>query len=369
MHVAAPQVSATLAGKQRLSASVDGFDLWFETPLNTSPAAPGDVFLSAALLVAMKAGETLTVDARCSTCLLRAARGPIQEIFAGWYPSLSRVSIIADEIATPPSTNHVGSFFSGGVDGTYTFLRHRDEITHLISVQGIDVQVDNDAQWAEVIEANRRFADTFSKTLVNVKTNIRSFCHPRGVDWTILHGAGLAAIAHAVGLPHCYVASSHAYPEMFPWGSHPMTDHLWSSDCVKISHDAPAPRSTKIKALADFPEALAMLRVCWQDAGYNCGRCEKCIRTRVALQLLGLRVPTLPPIQITREIAALTVWGANDESYFLDNLALAESVGNVRIARALRRCISRFRTRRALADLDQYLFGGIVRRIKSLVRR
>ena len=30
------------------------------------------------------------------------------------------------------------SFFSGGVDSTYTFLKHQDEISHVVYIHGFD---------------------------------------------------------------------------------------------------------------------------------------------------------------------------------------------------------------------------------------
>jgi len=53
-----------------------------------------------------------------------------------------------------------------------------------------------------------------------------------------------------------------------------------------------------VALLASQPAAQAHLRVClvnW-DGSYNCGRCEKCLRTMVAMEALGVldRFPTFP---------------------------------------------------------------------------
>ena len=50
-----------------------------------------------------------------------------------------------------------------------------------------------------------------------------------------------------------------------------------------------AMRLDKIKYIASSPLALRWLRVCWQNLGisYNCGRCEKCLRTMIGLELAG----------------------------------------------------------------------------------
>jgi hypothetical protein len=362
-------VSGITVRPGRVSASIDGFELWLEFPAEFGPLVPGDVFLSAALLVAMKSGSTLTIDAPCSASLLENAREMLQDIFSAWYPGLCRIDVVAEAIPDQEPRDGVGSFFSGGVDGSYTFLRRRDEITHLISVQGIDVQVDNDELWSRVIAANAGFAERFGKTLVNVRTNIRRFCHPRGVSWLVLNGAGLAAIAHALGIGRYYVAASHTYTQLYPLGSHPLSDRLWGSDAISLIHDGLVSRPEKIKALSTCPEALRLLRVCWQDAGYNCNRCEKCLRTRIALRLLGLSTPTLEPLVDPREISTIKLWDDADIAFYGENLELAESVGDKPIAAALRRCLRGRGSRLALAELDRNVLGGAIQRLKSLVRR
>jgi hypothetical protein len=328
------------------------------------------VFLSAALLVAMRIGEPLEIEVPCSRRLIDAASGALQEIFTAWYPQLSRVEVRAVRAGPPPPRVGVASFFSGGVDGSYTFLRHRAEITHLVSVQGIDVQVDNDELWRQIEDSNRALADAMGVTMVNARTNIRRFATPRGVGWsTMLNGAGLASIAHVLGLPRCYVAATHTYAELFPWGSHPLSDGWWSGDAVEIVHDGAFSRAGKLKFISREPRILDLLRVCWHDRGYNCGVCEKCVRTRVALRLLGLSTPTLPPLEDVQDVRRHKVWDESEESFFDDNLRLAEQVGDREMTRALRSGLRSYRVRKALAALDENVLGGGLHRLKSRLRK
>ena len=77
---------------------------------------------------------------------------------------------------------------------------------------------------------------------------------------------------------------------MRPWGSHPFVDPMWSNDHLRIVHDgAEATRLRKVEAISDYGPAMKYLRVCYHHwAGrYNCGHCEKCLRTLVALRLCG----------------------------------------------------------------------------------
>jgi hypothetical protein len=86
------------------------------------------------------------------------------------------------------------------------------------------------------------------------------------------------------------IGSTLAYEELGPEGTHPLSDHWWSGDMCEIVHDgAEARRSRKIDVIASHPVALAHLRVCWRldTSAYNCGMCEKCVRTMIGLHLAG----------------------------------------------------------------------------------
>jgi hypothetical protein len=94
------------------------------------------------------------------------------------------------------------------------------------------------------------------------------------------------------------IPATHSYRQIKFWGSSPLLDPLWSNGQVAITHDGcEADRMEKVRAVADSAIALDTLRVCHDDtADYNCGRCEKCLRTMMALRLCGAldRAPTFP---------------------------------------------------------------------------
>jgi len=79
-----------------------------------------------------------------------------------------------------------------------------------------------------------------------------------------------------------------------PLGSHRLTDPLMSSNRFLIVHDgAEFERDEKVRLLAGWPQAMADLRVCWEgkQRDRNCGRCYKCIRTKLCFMVNGLPVP------------------------------------------------------------------------------
>ncbi len=102
----------------------------------------------------------------------------------------------------------------------------------------------------------------------------------------------LANHVHTVIVP-----STHARADLFPWGSHPDLDPLWSSDDVRVEHHGiDTTRSQKISAIAESAVAMRHLRVCWKNTNetYNCGTCEKCIRTKIGLRAAAAECATLP---------------------------------------------------------------------------
>ena len=347
-----------------LSADIDGFRLWFRSPAVRGVA--GDALVSVALLAAMRAGQALELHGcTCSPRLLKNL-GTLQEIFTLWFPEYSRVSVHAEfnlPASEEPSGRPIMSFFSGGADGMFTLIRQREAITHLVSVHGFDVPAGDYDAWSEVESANRQVAELFGVPLVSVHTNLREWSNAR-VPWEPYHGAALAAVAHVLGPARAYLAASHTYGELLPWGSHPLTDPLWSSERTKIVHDGAVRRSQKLRQIGQHPEALRLLRVCWQNKGYNCGECEKCVRTRTTLTLLGLHTPSLPPISDPAQIARQEIGGWSDETFVLDNLALAKELGHEPIQRALMA-----RLRRYDAGRDPGVLGRVVGGATRLVRR
>jgi len=73
---------------------------------------------------------------------------------------------------------------------------------------------------------------------------------------------------------------------------------------TQIYHDGcDVTRSQKVDRVAQTDAALSVLRVCFKEyttfgAAYNCGTCEKCVRTMVDLRIAGVvgTMPHLPKI-------------------------------------------------------------------------
>jgi hypothetical protein len=353
-----------------LQAVVGGTPLWFRLVGERPPAERVDPFVPAALMAAMAADEPLEIDpaSRVSSRLLLGATHA-QEVLNSWNPALKKVPIRAEAAPVSQRAEGAAAFFSGGVDSLYTVLKHGSDIPHLILVHGLEITIDNESLFDQVLGATRRFAADTNREVVPIHTNLRSLADTHRLNNYLFHGAILAGAALVVGFGRTYIPAGRTYADLRPGGTHPLLDPLWSTEVVEVVEDGlERRRSEKIAALAKSEAALRVLRVCLENSSlYNCGRCEKCLRTMITLRLLGARAPSFPSPLSARAIAGIEL---NDESiaFLLDNLDLAEVVGEIEIARALRAALRRYRLLQLARDADDLLLGGLLRRARRLVR-
>jgi hypothetical protein len=108
----------------------------------------------------------------------------------------------------------------------------------------------------------------------------------------IYHGAFLAGLAHCLGgrFRKVKISATFDAANLEPWGSHPLLDPFYSSAHMAIDHHGlEMSRLTKTAIVAEWPVGLDHVNVCVspEAVGENCGRCEKCLRTMLALTALG----------------------------------------------------------------------------------
>ena len=158
-----------------------------------------------------------------------------------------------------------------------------------------------------MVERNKRlFAGYHDLRFLNVRTNLK-YLLSINKFWTS-HACVLASTASLFRkiCGGCLVGSSHSYLHLAPWGSHPLTDRLLSSNSFEIHHDMVFTRIEKLEALSAWPEALANLKVCWEGQykfdsppDTNCCVCDKCVRTMLAFRALGREIPPSFPGELT----------------------------------------------------------------------
>jgi hypothetical protein len=255
-----------------------------------------DPFVAVALLPAMAQGAELRVEGPVSSETLTAA-GRVQALYARWFPRLREVRITAPPRAPAPPAGGAVSFFSGGVDSFYSALERRGRLTHLLFVHGFDIPLEAVALRERVAASLRAAAAELGLPLLEMETNARAFLDAY-LPWDFGHGAAMTAAAMVLraAMGEVVIPSSgeilgaRQRTRLF-WGSHPELDPLWTTTEQRFVHHAPdAGRLAKLRMLATSDTAMRYLRVCWRnpDGAYNCGGCEKCLRTMAGLRVLNV---------------------------------------------------------------------------------
>lgn len=261
---------------------------------------PGDSspFAAALLLPSMRQGEDLIIEGTISTRLYHGLHAIMREVLT-WDIGLRPIKIEAGALVPDaPRPLRSAAFFSGGVDSFYTYLKHSadpaeaDRITSFILVNGFDISRRNTQLWDRARESVREVADAAGVELVLVRSNIQGLVEPI-LLWDYSHGGCLAAVGLFLrgGFRQIYIPSTHSLAEQIPWGSNLALDGHWSTEGTTFVHDGTeATRLEKvISQIARSPLALEHLRVCFanEKGAYNCGRCDKCLRTMVNLYVAG----------------------------------------------------------------------------------
>ena len=112
------------------------------------------------------------------------------------------------------------------------------------------------------------------------------------------------------------IASTYDIPHLEPWGSHPLLDPLYSNTSVQVRHEnAALSRLEKTKLVGEWDVALKHLRVCnekesYSEGNYNCGECEKCVRTMTALLSLGIldKTSTFRETEVSKKLLLETCY-------------------------------------------------------------
>jgi len=286
----------------------------------------------------MSKGKSLRVHGLVSSRFMRNIN-ELQMAWCCWKPEVYKlIDIIPDRVVnvTRSTSDKVISAFSGGVDATFTALRHahavnytRYPLTDVLMVHGFDVALKNTAAFDRLLSRVEPLLSDLKLSRWIVRTNTKDVLD---ISWEDSFAAQLAGCLHMLSHDFGYslIGSSEPYDAMvFPWGSTPATDYLMSGDQMTVVHDgASFSRTQKSAEILKSPIACKTLKVCWsgEDQGTNCGVCEKCIRTKLNFLAAGNASP-----ECFSELLDISTIG----SLVISNKAqLAELEGIARFAKA-----------------------------------
>lgn len=354
--------SRKIENQIEMSALIDGYRLWYRFPDHFSLSLSAEPFLAASFFVASLSGGTLEVkDSKAASPRLLGNFKRLQCIFGTWRSDLKpfTVNVQAEE---PHAANEmVCSFFSGGVDGLYTLVSNESEVTHLVYINGFDFHVSSE-EFASNVQRLKDLTTPFGKEIIPVETNFYDFDKLHGVGRHWSHGACLASVALMLKPAKCIVPTSFTYRDLRPWGTHPLTDNLWSTEITEIVHDsAELDRSKKIQKIAERSQAvLDNLVVCWKYPDKNCGMCLKCISTLISLKILGIESNAFTN-SISEEYVAKLSLPQDYRGKFEDLLRFSIEHGDQSMANALRKCLSISITKKIVKLIDDKYFNRSIR--------
>lgn len=251
--------------------------------------ADASPFLAALFLPCMKRGEDILIEGTIPEDFVHSLP-KIMNLAAEWNVGFKKIQI--KSAITPeniPNAAAVGCFFSGGVDSFYSYLKHKDAVTHLISIKSWEIPPEITSISSEAENDNtHQIAATQNLQVITVESNYKEIIEPV-LDWEWNLGGNMAAVALLLrnGLKAAYIPSGMRWDQLCPYGTHPDLDPLWSTETVKVYHDGcEYSRLEKVlHVISKSSLALQYLRVCTHNLKdqYNCNKCFKCVMTKTAL--------------------------------------------------------------------------------------
>ncbi|MEM7758821.1 MAG: hypothetical protein AAF298_11950, partial [Cyanobacteria bacterium P01_A01_bin.40] len=290
------------------------------------------------------------------------------------------------EVLFPNKYPRAGALFSGGIDAL-AMVRdnhlnfasdHPRRIQDGILVYGVlEGENEQDPSFQNVVNAVTAMAEDAGLNLIQLYTN--AYAHFRDLDadfsfWRFeYHGSFLAAIAHAFAprLSVVSIASTYDFANLEPWGSHPLLDPLYSTTSLQVRHEnAALSRLEKTKLVGEWDVALKQLRVCnekasYQAGNYNCGNCEKCVRTMTAFLALGMleQIDTFRETNVSKEKLVDTCYLSDsyEVNCYRELIEPLEKIGRHDLVEGIEQIIDRYYERDLkgmIKRLDRTLFDG-----------
>lgn len=350
------RVDIEIANKQTLYLQFQGVD--------TLPCL-GDCVALFLFFEAMSQGSDLVLpDEFPVSGVLQKNLYALQEIYLRWFPQLKKIKLHCQLTTHNRAHEGVVCLFSGGVDSLYTFIENKADITHLLLCIGLDIQLSETQKRENTLAKYNELATKFNKKLLVVTTNLRDV-FPQ-MDRLLQHGALLSALVLAVGKKKLLIPASHNIDELFPWGSHPLTDPLFSNGCTDVVHHGAIRRTEKTARIADVETAGNLLRVCNSSDNYNCGKCEKCLRTMFVFSALDKQLTCLPSLSDDyEELNTVRIYKENQRTFWQDNYNFAVSQQKFKLAAKANKILFRY-------HLRQWLKQGLAlfkKRMKTVKHR
>jgi len=277
-------------------------ELWYEFPVEYEQyiTRNSNAFVTALLFLAMRHNDTIEVEGVLSEKYFNGVN-KAKDIFKKWWPHwFGETEIIPQKLTTERIKNHpqeVGCCFSGGVDSFYTLYKHYGErepdskarVSHgLFALIGPPFSWKKPELYERYFKKNKFELEKLGINLTSAKSNVFDFLS----EWDWLYGHGPATISTVLLLENLFsrflIPSTYQKGHNFRIGTNIETDFLFSTENIEFAHDgSEASRAEKTFALSEWGPTYPLLNVCLERTNdmQNCGKCVKCMRTMVFLEL------------------------------------------------------------------------------------
>ena len=259
-------------------------------------------------ILSMSAGVAIRLDQPVSHGVAGALQRLAQAFDLWQWPGLHPLRLWLPHIAPDvvPQGDARIICASGGVDSTSSAIEARAEgFTHGLLIAGADYPHDSVTAYGELKDRVEAICRTLGLTLIEVRTSLRQ----APCNWEMLHTLGLAMCLYFVspGFRAGGFALDNSLTQdlaRHPWGNSAALAWILGSGPFPIhGYGQHRDRIDKLRLIAaQTPQLVGHLAVCWRDTGSggNCGACEKCTWTRLALLCCGLdesvAFPAAPPL-------------------------------------------------------------------------
>jgi hypothetical protein len=297
------------------TATFSGRELWWDIsgPQHSLPLplTRHDMAATALAFYAMNHGANLYVDGPVSRSLLESLEKFVA-CWVLWCPRLyKRIDITAaeeiyDDGPAPGAVHRAVAAFSGGVDSSFTVWRHVNgqagrrsrQIIAASLIHGMDIPLANESALTLAMANASTTLSSVGVPLFAIRTNWRDVV---GVNWEMEYGTAISTcLRNWQGAADTALLGSDCdYARLvLPWGGNPITYGMLSAHDFTVSYDGGEfSRTEKVEHLLAWTAGLRNLRVCWEGpiTGRNCGRCEKCLRTKLNFLAVGVEPPMAIP--------------------------------------------------------------------------
>jgi hypothetical protein len=340
--------------------------LWWRLPAEWRDALTpwADPFVVGFLFPIMSWQRDVMVEGMVSPSLLLNLE-QYMAMWRAWMPQRYQpVEIRAREETEAPAPAEPGQTiapFSCGVDSSFTLYRHcrrlvgrrTRHVTAAMVMHGFDVWLDQPhAQpvYEGLLAGARVMTGSLGVACIPVASNFHALPTIWGDSFATHLVSGLRLLAGR--FDGALVPNDVAYPRMgVVWGSHPICNLFLGSRHFQVIDDGgEASRCEKLPLLAQWPEAMRHLRVCYDNGAShtNCCRCEKCTRTILSFRAMGLGLPPAFAQDVTnRQIRRMRFHHEYNVGHWLEIVQGTErrGSGDAGWVRAIRTAIRRNRRR------------------------